>query len=264
MNKNTYVSVIVPVRDRAEKIRETIDSILAQDHSNFELIIIDDGSSDKTPEVLKSYGKKIRVITNKKSVGPAAARNRGIRAARGKIIFFTDSDCIVKKNWISIMLREYKNENIAGVGGFLQPVKNNLVAKIELFQNKFILGIGTKKIVGGTKTPMGYTNNASFRRKTLLEVNGFDEKFPQPAGEDIDLKRRICEKGYSVVYIPFPVIHMDTYNWVYLADRIITRGMEKRPPKNKFLKFCYAILTLPISFVRILIKIKKYRKKKLI
>jgi len=262
--KKIFVTVVIPVKNGEKTIARTLNSALRQDYKNFEVIVVDDCSNDNTIKILKSYGNKIKLIKNKKNLGPAASRNKGIKKARGEIIFFTDSDCFVPINWISKILKEYKNEKIAGVGGYLKPWKNNWVAFLEHLQNKFILGIKNKKIINGLRTPMGYTNNASYRKKVLEEVNGFDEKFPQPAGEDIDLKRKICEKGYLVVYAPFPVVHLDTYDLDYLVNRIITRGLDKKPPNNKIFKFIYAIITLPISFFRVIAKIIKYKFKNLI
>ena len=84
-------STVIPVFNRAQLVRPTLDSVLAQDFADQEVIVVDDGSTDATLETLASYGERIRVLQQKNS-GPAVARNLGIDAARGKYITILDSD----------------------------------------------------------------------------------------------------------------------------------------------------------------------------
>lgn len=85
------VSVIIPAFNREKTIRRAVDSVLAQTHGPIELIVVDDGSTDHTADVLADYGDKIRLI-RQENQGPSAARNTGIKAATGDIISFLDSD----------------------------------------------------------------------------------------------------------------------------------------------------------------------------
>ena len=86
-----FVSVIVPTYNRAGTIRRAVDSVLAQTHTDRELIIVDDGSVDGTVDLLKDYAGRIRVIVQE-NAGPSAARNRGVAESRGSIVAFLDSD----------------------------------------------------------------------------------------------------------------------------------------------------------------------------
>jgi glycosyltransferase involved in cell wall biosynthesis len=92
-NPNPTVSVIVPAHNAERYLRESLDSVLAQTFTDFELIVIDDGSTDRTAEILRSYGNRI-VCVHQEKRGPAAARNRGLQMARGSWIAFQDSDDI--------------------------------------------------------------------------------------------------------------------------------------------------------------------------
>ncbi len=87
------VSVIIPTYNRAGHLREALDSVLAQEFRSFELIVVDDGSTDETPPLLLKYGDSIRVL-RQKNRGVSAARNAGIAAGRGALIAFLDSDDI--------------------------------------------------------------------------------------------------------------------------------------------------------------------------
>jgi glycosyltransferase involved in cell wall biosynthesis len=94
MSKNSpapQVSVVIPTYNRRAFVTMAIDSVLAQSYQDREIIVVDDGSTDDTPAVLKAYGDRIRTIRQRNS-GPGAARNAGIQAARGRWIAFLDSD----------------------------------------------------------------------------------------------------------------------------------------------------------------------------
>jgi len=85
------VSVIIPTFNRAGLVREAVDSVLAQDYSRLELIVIDDGSNDHTPEVVRAFGTAVRFI-QQPHTGVSAARNRGVAASHGELVAFLDSD----------------------------------------------------------------------------------------------------------------------------------------------------------------------------
>src|SRR6267143_7088888 len=91
MNDKILVSAIIPTYNREAVVTHAVESILNQTYSHIEVIVVDDGSTDGTQERLLKYGSRITVIAQK-NAGPAAARNRGIRASRGQLIAFLDSD----------------------------------------------------------------------------------------------------------------------------------------------------------------------------
>jgi glycosyltransferase involved in cell wall biosynthesis len=94
LNTNTYsplVSIIVPIYNCAHFLPDALDSILAQQYPNMEIIVVDDGSSDSSAEVAEAYGASVKVI-RQKNQGPAAARNRGVRESSGEYLAFLDGD----------------------------------------------------------------------------------------------------------------------------------------------------------------------------
>ena len=107
------VSVIVPMYNVEDYIKETLDSILSQDIDEIEILVIDDGSSDESPNIVKEYAKKhteVKYIFQENS-GPSIARNRGIELARGEFIIFVDSDDILPKNSIKLRYETAKEKN---------------------------------------------------------------------------------------------------------------------------------------------------------
>ena len=93
MNEVPLVSVVMPAYNSRAYIEASIQSVLDQDYEAIELIIVDDGSSDGTPDLARSFGAQVKVIEQKNS-GPAAARNTGVSAARGELLAFVDADDI--------------------------------------------------------------------------------------------------------------------------------------------------------------------------
>src|SRR3989338_8307313 len=103
--KNVKISVIIPVYNARKFLKTSVDSVLGQNYKNIEIILIDDGSTDKSGEICDDYAKKdrrIKVIHQKNS-GPAAARNTGIENAKGEFLFFADADDFLEKDALSLL-----------------------------------------------------------------------------------------------------------------------------------------------------------------
>lgn len=122
MRKKPKVSIVMGAWNVSKYIEESVDSVLVQDLKDFELIIIEDCSTDNTPEVIKRLKKKdkrIRVLRNKKNLGLGGSLNRGIRASRGKYVAVLDSDDVALPNWLSTLyyyLEANKDVYLAGAG----------------------------------------------------------------------------------------------------------------------------------------------------
>jgi glycosyltransferase involved in cell wall biosynthesis len=109
MPETSKVSVVIATYNRASFLAETIDSVLQQRFQDYELIVVDDGSTDDSREVLKAYGSKIRYI-HQENRGPSAARNLGVRQARGAWLAFQDSDDLSERDHLET-LYAYANEH---------------------------------------------------------------------------------------------------------------------------------------------------------
>ncbi len=101
-----HVSVIIPTFNRAAFLEAAIDSVLTQSYPHFELIVVDDGSNDETPEIVSAYGLKLRYIQKEKNEGPAAARNVGIAAAQHELLAFLDSDDWFHKDKLKLQVAQ--------------------------------------------------------------------------------------------------------------------------------------------------------------
>src|SRR3989304_6203052 len=98
------VSVIIPSYNRLPMLKEAVGSVLAQDFEDFELIVVDDGSTDGTAEEIKRYGGRVRLFQHSENRGVSAARNKGILHVRGKYLAFLDSDDLWVKEKLKIQV----------------------------------------------------------------------------------------------------------------------------------------------------------------
>ena len=122
--KNPKISIIVPIYNTAKYLPECLDSILNQTYQNLEILCINDGSTDNSPEILKTYAKKdsrIKVITQKNQ-GLSTTRNQGLEHASGKYLTFVDSDDEIKPSFIAKLLAPYQKDpkTTLTVCGFLR------------------------------------------------------------------------------------------------------------------------------------------------
>ena len=199
MNKietKPQVSVIIPTYNRAWVIEEAIDSVLAQDYTEFELIVVDDGSTDHTSDVLDSYRNVIKVFPQKNK-GVSAARNRGIAEASGKFIAFLDSDDLWLPQKLTVQIE------------FFDQTPDALICQTEEIWIRNGLRVNPKK---RHKKPSGMIFKPSLKlclvspsatmihRGLFDRVGVFDETLP--ACEDYDLWLRISCR--------FPIHLIDT------------------------------------------------------
>jgi glycosyltransferase involved in cell wall biosynthesis len=180
------VSVIIPTFNRAWSVTNAIDSVLAQDYDAIEIIVIDDGSTDNTPDILGGYGNKIRVLTQQNS-GVSAARNLGIKQSQGEFIALLDSDDAWEPDKISCQI------------GFFKENPDALICQTEEIWIRRGKRVNPKV---KHKKPSGMIFEASLHlclvspsavmiRKELFELKGyFNEGFP--VCEDYDLWLRIA------------------------------------------------------------------------
>lgn len=194
------ISVIVPVYNGGETIRATIEHLLRQSLPPDEIIVVDDGSTDETVNILRSFGSRIKVLS-KTNGGPASARNAGIRASLGTLIAFTDSDCFPDQDWLQELVKGFYSLEIVGVGGMvITAVTGYLAEYIDLhgWMNPAYSSDGNILCL--------VTANACFRCNALLKANLFDERFRKPGGEDTELSVRLRSMGYKFAFVDTAVV----------------------------------------------------------
>jgi glycosyltransferase involved in cell wall biosynthesis len=187
-NVNLQISVVIPTFNREKTIRRAIDSVLNQDLLPCEIIVVDDGSTDKTYNILKSYNTQIKAITQIHS-GVSSARNRGIKEAKGLWIAFLDSDDEWLPNKLSeqfAYLQKHPKTRI------LQSDEQWIRNKKKVNTNKKYLKKSGNIFKDCLKTCIVSPSTVICERFLLLEIGGFDEDLP--VCEDYDLWIRIAAR----------------------------------------------------------------------
>src|SRR5690349_17711642 len=115
------VSVVVAVRNAQATIAACVDSLLALEPAPTEVLVVDNGSTDATLDVLSRYTERITVLHERRR-GPGAARNAGIAAARGQAVAFTDADCVVDRRWLGNLVGALAEPDVGAVGGTILAV----------------------------------------------------------------------------------------------------------------------------------------------
>jgi glycosyltransferase involved in cell wall biosynthesis len=196
-DKLPTVSVVIPNFNGELHIRETLDSVFSQSISNLEIIVVDDGSTDGSIQLLKSYGDRIHLIQQQNN-GPAAARNRGVEAARSNWIAFLDADDIWIPNKLEQQLILAKNYRWSHTDSEFVGGANNGRRDSE-FTKKYSGNILEDLVSGnfiGTSTVL-------LQREIFLEAGGFDTSLRSI--QDWDLWVRLA-KLYPIGYIDQPLL----------------------------------------------------------
>ena len=187
-------SVVIPAYNAEKSIGQCIGSVLSQRPGfSFEVIVVDDGSTDMTAEAAAGF-RGVRLLRQEKS-GPAAARNNGAKAAKGKIVVFMDSDCVASAGWLHEMLLPFSDKNIAGVQGTYRSRQRQLIARLVQLE----IERKHERMARTESIDFMGTYSAAYRKSVFDGMRGFDSVFPIASGEDIDLSFRMSKAGHKMV-----------------------------------------------------------------
>jgi glycosyltransferase involved in cell wall biosynthesis len=184
------VSVIVPVYNGEQYLKEALDSVLGQSAKPFEVLVIDDGSTDTTAELVRQYGDRVRYI-RRDNGGAAAARNDGVKNVCGEYIAFLDADDYWSKQKLALQLREIKKPGAANmifgmVSQFYSPETS------EDFRQKYQCH--------SQPTTGAHPGTLLMKREDFLKVGFFSTEYK--TGEFIDWYQRAQEAGLTSAFLP--------------------------------------------------------------
>jgi glycosyltransferase involved in cell wall biosynthesis len=191
------ISVIVPAYNAADTVGETIAAVLAQDYpGKMELIVVDDGSTDATGDVVRSFPSVVYIF--QKNRGPAAARNQGAAAGSGDILLFTDSDCWPEPGWLLRMQEGFADSSVGAVAGSYS------IANVSSRLARAIHGeIRFRHLRLMPEYPKAFGSyNVAIRAGIFRKTGGFNAAYRQASGEDNDLSYRLQAIGSRVRFMP--------------------------------------------------------------
>lgn len=196
------VSVVVPTYRRPELLGHCLAALLSQrmDPARYEIIVVDDGPDDDTRQAVSdwttlagAHGPAITYIASRGPHGPAAARNRGWRAARGEIIAFTDDDTVPAPDWLENGVAAFDRPDVQAAWG-------RTVMPLERQPTDY------ERDAKGLESAEFVTANCFCPRQVLEQLGGFDERFRRAWREDADLYFRLLQRPGRVVHAPQAVV----------------------------------------------------------
>lgn len=212
--KSISFSIVVATKSRVRLLTELIESldVARKNYSGgCEVLIVDDSipkESEEVQKVCEEYNCKYIFYES----GVAAKRNYGVLQAKNDIVLFLDSDCVCTEHIIERYVEKYKNEKIAAVAGPLEFIGEDTWFWKAIEATPFLTCFYLPRFI--SKVEWGVTANFSVRRHVFLEVDGFDESFKKPAGEDVDLGMKICEKGYEINTAAEALVYHSKKTWI--------------------------------------------------
>lgn len=248
-----FVSVVIPTYNRRHPLERCLQALVGQSWTHFEIIVVDDCSSDSTAEAIRQWASQhpslaIKCLENDTNMGANASRNRGIQEAVGPLVAFLDSDCVPEPDWLESLIGAFENEQVAAVTGSVgNPPPANI---FELTYR------GTNRVVGLRYASRLVGCNMCIRRDLLLRYP-LDEDLKYGCDEE-GLYRRLKAAGYHQLLVPEArVLHDHRFNgrtlmrqaWIGGAGAAWLVYKYRLATRLDLLPFMLAYATLPLVLV---------------
>lgn len=195
MKTDIQLSVVVPAYNGGPQLGQCLDALLASDFQDYEIIVVDDGSTDGSAASAQARGIEALELGSRQ--GPAAARNRGAARARASIILFVDADVVVRGDTLARVAAHFRRSpDLAAVFGSYDdaPTARNFVSQFKNLLHHFV------HQQSSTEAETFWAGCGAVRREAFEAVGGFDdEKYSRPSIEDIELGRRLRRAGFRIV-----------------------------------------------------------------
>jgi glycosyltransferase involved in cell wall biosynthesis len=189
------LSVVIPVHNGGNQLLLCLQALLNSSFRDFELLVVDDCSTDTTPQIIQSYG--VRYLRTTSKLGPAGARNLGASHAHGRILVFVDADVQVPPEALQIIVEDFNHDPFlaAVFGSYDQsPAEPGFFSQYKNLLHHYVHQRSS------ADAATFWAGCGAIRRKTFQELGGFDvEKYPRPTIEDIELGVRLKSHGLKVL-----------------------------------------------------------------
>lgn len=196
LNKKPFVSVIVPVYNGGVFLPKCLDALFASSYASFEVLVVDDGSTDDSAEISRRKGANI-LSTARRQSGPAAARNLAAQKASGDVLLFVDADVVVKADTITEVAAIFRHQpQISALFGSYDdaPAERNFLSQYRNLLHHFVHQNSHRE------ASTFWAGLGAIRRDVFVSVGGFDcEQFAVPSIEDIELGARLRASGHNIL-----------------------------------------------------------------
>lgn len=199
------ISILIPTRNNERTIEACLRSFSRQTLSDFEVLVFNDASSDRTLEIAETVAKedrRIRVFSASESNGVAVARNALLARASGEIIVFLDGDASCPEDWLEKLVRPFEDPQVGCTGGPDRlPPGNSLLSRCIDYSMHSFIASGKMRMSGNPLVRyLPAACNMAVRREILDRIGHFDESF-DTRGEEKELANRIWMAGYGIVHV---------------------------------------------------------------
>jgi glycosyltransferase involved in cell wall biosynthesis len=214
------ISALLCTRNRPAKLRRAIKSILANSFGSFELIVVDQSTTEESRIGVESFCDPRLIYIRTATVGLSRSRNIAIQSARADIVAFTDDDCVCDADWLSSIVAEFERD----------PTTMAVFGRVVAYGNKrpdmvcpCLIEARERRVVDAPAIPfhvLGSGNNMSFKKDVFRRIGLFIESLgagtPMKGGEDMEFVYRALRRRLKFVYAPEPLVYHD--NWSSLAQ----------------------------------------------
>ena len=262
------VSIVIPTCNRRDVLERCLDALARQTYRSFEIIVVDDCSSDDTPDYLERFADRhpslqFRRIRNEKHAGANPSRNRGIDAALGEYVSLIDCDTIAHEDWLEKLIAGFDSERIAAVNGRVDDLPPGNIYELTLK--------GTHRVHGKRRAGRLVAGNVCIRRDALLKCRLDEDRSSQPSNEDgtpdVSVSGRGDEEGLFLRLRAAGYEQVIAHDAVVLHDHAHSRRSFFRlafrsgvsaarlvykyhlPPRLDMLPFILAYATLPLGLI---------------
>ena len=202
------LSVVMPVYNAEHTLGECLERLFQSSYRDFELVLVDDGSTDRTRAIASQF--PVRIVTTSGRVGPAAARNLGARVAEGDVVFVLDSDVMVRPDTLAVLMERFETDDrIDGLVG-VQAAAMRFRNLPSQYKNLWMRWTYLRRT---GDVPLFYTTAAAIRREVFLRAGGFDHGYGTPNVEDTAFGQKLRRLGVRVQVQPdLEVEHVKHYS----------------------------------------------------
>lgn len=232
------VSIIIPTYNKEDTIESTIKSLLGLSYPRpIDIVVVDDGSTDRTPEILKSFNKKIKVIKNNVNMGKGYSLNKALSRINTDLFACVDADSIADKDCLIKMIGFFRDNKVSTVtAGLKVAVKNSMLEKVQYVE--YLLNLFWRKIMTFLDAlPVTPGVFSIYRTQVIKKIGGFDEK---NLTEDMEIALRLHTEGYKIENCPDAYVKTfcpKTFNDLYKQRIRWYRGVIRNFIKYKKLFF---------------------------
>ena len=213
------VSIIIPAHNAQATLRLCLESVIKLDYpkDSLEVILVDNNSTDSTKEIARSY--TVTVLREENVQSSYAARNRGIQHAKGEILAFTDTDCIVSPDWLKKLLTSRSDPEVGCFAGNIVSYKPQTLA--EQYADRDDENHNQLRCLTVGYLPYAQTANVAYRKVVFEDIGLFNAKFK--SGGDVDFTWRMLKHGkFKIVYEPEAIVyhkHRTSVSGLYRQNR---------------------------------------------